>query len=56
MLSNYRRQALDEYFTRLLIELDVDEELAQLSVQETLDFEGKIFGVSRDYPNSILFF
>jgi hypothetical protein len=47
MLSDHRRQALDEYFTRLLAELDVDvdEELSQLAVQETLDFESKLLDV-----------
>jgi type II secretory pathway component PulK len=46
MLASYRRQHLVEFLTRLLVELDVDEELAQVAVQEALDFESSLIDVS----------
>ncbi|KAI6243066.1 Peptidase M13 domain containing protein [Aphelenchoides fujianensis] len=48
LLATYRRQLLDDYFTRLLEELEVDAALAQEAVQEALDFESALIGTTPD--------
>lgn len=48
LLATYRRQGLEEYFGRLLAELDVDDELSLKAVQEALDLESNLIDV-RDY-------
>ena len=45
LLGSFRRQQLDEYFARLLEELDADSELTQTAVQEALDFEAELLDV-----------
>lgn len=45
-MSIYQRQSLDEYLVKLLTELEVDDELALEAVQEALNLESTLIGVS----------
>lgn len=46
LMSIYQRQSLDEYLVKLLTELEVDDELALEAVQEALNLESTLIGVS----------